>query len=127
MDNHFSSEELNQFIGSEQFFRHWGSCKLVYTEGVKYLAERAECFWLIDEIALALFPKLLKEYVDGFYKINFTVNADNSADITIDDGNNNIYLMHKINWTDFPVLEEPLVFYLCESDHQYCLMLPSEY
>jgi hypothetical protein len=127
MDNRFSLEELNQFTGSEQFFRYWGSRKLVYTEGIKYLAEKAKCCWLIDEIGLVLFPKLLKNHIDSFYKIEFKVGADHSAHIIIDDGNGNTYLRHKINWTDFPVSEELVIFYLCESDDHYCLMLPSEY
>jgi len=41
---------LSHFHGSETFYRHWTG-KLIYTEGVKYLADTAECHWLIDAIA----------------------------------------------------------------------------
>jgi hypothetical protein len=127
MDNHFSLDQLNQFTGSEYFFEHWGNRKMVYTEGVKYLAEKARCFWLIDEIALVIFPRLLLEYKDWFYSIELRAYAENSAFINISDGNDNIHFKHKINWTDFPVLEKPVQLYLCESGDNYCLMLSNEY
>jgi hypothetical protein len=127
MDNHFTLDQLSQFIGSEYFFKHWGNRKMVYTEGIQYLAEKANCYWLIDEIALVLFPRLLLEYKDCFYCIELIVNAENSAIINISDGNNNTHFNHKINWTDFPVLEKPVQLYLCESDEHYCLMLSHEY
>lgn len=43
-------EDLNQFTGSETIYRHWTN-RLVYTEGVRYLAENAGAYWLIDAIA----------------------------------------------------------------------------
>lgn len=44
-----TSADLLQFRGSETFTRHWSG--LTYTEGVNYLAEKADCYWLIDAIA----------------------------------------------------------------------------
>jgi hypothetical protein len=42
-------QNLQHFCGSEQYYKHWlGLC---YTDGIKYLAENAQCFWLIDAIA----------------------------------------------------------------------------
>ncbi|MEO8964712.1 MAG: DUF6876 family protein [Gammaproteobacteria bacterium] len=69
MHTDFNLNELNQFISSGQFFKHWINSKLVYTEGVQYLAEKAHCYWLIDEIAFVLLPHLLKKYKDHFYSI----------------------------------------------------------
>jgi hypothetical protein len=126
MDTNFNLNDLNQFSGSEQFFKHGVNRRLIYTEGVRYLAEQARCYWLIDEIACLLLPLLLKKYNDTFYSIQLLAN-DSSAVITIDDGNGNIHINHKINWTDFPVSGEPVKFFLCESDKYYCLMLRNEY
>jgi len=42
--------ELAQFTGSVEFYRHFTGT-FVYTEGVKFLAERARLYWLIDLIA----------------------------------------------------------------------------
>jgi hypothetical protein len=118
--------DLNQFSGSEQFFKHGVNHKLVYTEGVQYLAQQAKCYWLIDEIACVLFPQLLKKYNDGFYSIRLLV-TNSTGVITVDDGNGNVHINHKINWTDFPISGKPVQFFLCESDKYYCLMLPGEY
>ena len=41
---------LDGFIGTEQYYRHWSGI-LVFTDGVKFLAEKAGAFWLIDAIA----------------------------------------------------------------------------
>jgi len=40
---------LSHFHGSETFYRHWTG-RLTYTEGIKHLADAAECYWLIDAI-----------------------------------------------------------------------------
>ena len=49
MDAETLSQNLQHFCGSEQYYKHWlGLC---YTDGIKYLAENAQCYWLIDAIA----------------------------------------------------------------------------
>lgn len=127
MTNTFNINQLRQFTGSEQLFKSWCSRRIVYTVGIQYLAKEAKCYWLIVEIALVMLPKLLKNNPDSFYSIQFSVYADHTASIVVGDGNDNIYLEHKINWTDFPETEEPIQLYLCDSGDHYCLMLPSEY
>ncbi len=39
-------DELEQFYGTEKWYRHFTG--LVYTDGIKYLAENAGAYWLID-------------------------------------------------------------------------------
>ena len=126
MDKKFDLTELNHFTGSEKIFQHWIN-KICYTEGVKYLADKTGSYWLIDEIAYVILPHLIKEDKDWFYSIELSVNSDRSAMIIIGNGNSNIHLKHNINWTDFPMTEEKVRFYLCDSGSYYCLMLPSEY
>ncbi|MCD6040266.1 MAG: hypothetical protein K0S27_1666 [Gammaproteobacteria bacterium] len=126
MNKKFSLDALNHFTGSDEIFQHWIS-QMCYTEGVRYLANETDSYWLIDEIAFVILPRLLKENKGWFYSIELSVNSNQSAVITISDGNDSIYLKHRINWTDFPILEEPVKFYLCDLGSYYCLMLPSEY
>jgi hypothetical protein len=126
MQSDFNINELRQFSGSAQFFKHAINRKFIYTEGVQYLAENAGCYWLIDEIAVVLLPYLLKKHYDEFYSIQLLVN-DNSAVITVDDGNGKIHINHKIQFTDFPISGIPIKFFLCASEEYYCLMLPNEY
>ena len=45
----FDSTQLTQFIGTTGYYRI--SRRHLLTEGTKYLAEQATCFWLMDAIA----------------------------------------------------------------------------
>ena len=40
--------ELNQFNGTENYYKH--SLGFSYTDGINFLAENAECYWLLDAI-----------------------------------------------------------------------------
>ncbi len=124
MNKNFSLDELKHFTGSDEIYQHWIS-QMCYTEGIKHLANETDSYWLIDEIAFVILPRLLKENRDWFYSIELSTHSDQSAVMTVSNGNGNIYLKHLINWTDFPM--ETVHFYLCDSGDYYCLMLPSEY
>ena len=50
MDQDALRAELRQFTGSTEFYRHFTNV-IVYTEGVKFLAQHARIYWLIDLIA----------------------------------------------------------------------------
>ena len=86
-ESSFTAEELKQFTGSEQFYRHGLSRNHVYTEGVQFLAERAQAYWLLDKIALHGSSKIARE---RFQVWKLTVNSDCSAVLTTEDGNNNV-------------------------------------
>lgn len=43
-------QNLNQFTGTFEYHRHW-TRRLLFTDGVQYLAENAGAYWLIDLIA----------------------------------------------------------------------------
>ncbi|MEG4850820.1 hypothetical protein QUB10_07910 [Microcoleus sp. B5-D4] len=49
MDAETLSQNLKHFGGTEQYYKHW--LGIQYTDGVKYLADNAQCYWLIDAIA----------------------------------------------------------------------------
>jgi uncharacterized protein DUF6876 len=59
---------LSQFYGTENYYRHMG--KLVVTDGTKFLADQAGCYWLCD-IVFSVLPKLSGE---GFAAMKLTVN-----------------------------------------------------
>ncbi len=54
---------LAQFTGSERFYRHAMVRDVIYSEGVRYVADTVRAYWLIDEIAFAQkhAPKLRNE------------------------------------------------------------------
>ncbi|MCE3239351.1 MAG: hypothetical protein K0R24_2332 [Gammaproteobacteria bacterium] len=125
MNQKLSLDELKRFTRTDRIFRSWIR-QVCYTEGMKYLADRTDSYWLIDEIARVILPSLLKEHKKEFYVIELSVTGHQSMVIIIRDRKGNIDLKHPIHWTDFPVLEETIQLYLCQSKKQYCLMLPSE-
>lgn len=127
MSSAFSVQSLSAFTGTEEWYKHFLNRHLIYTEGIFYLAEAAKCRWLLDDIALKYFRVLLKKFRDHFYLIEFVASSDDKGHITISDGNGKVHLTDTIRYTDFPVKNEPIKFYLVETDGRYCLMLQSEY
>src|SRR4029077_1024997 len=50
--NNLNAEDLGQFIGSEQWYRHSLVRSITYTDGAKHVADHGGAYWLLDEIAL---------------------------------------------------------------------------
>ena len=110
--------ELSQFIGTEKYYRI--TSRHLLTDGTKYLAEQAKCFWLMDAVASHL-PKYFADY----FCVARLVVKDSSAVLKIDDGNDNVYATQQIEHTDFPLDEFKLY---CSFDGEYwVIMLTSEY
>jgi hypothetical protein len=122
-------EELAQFCGSECLYRHWTN-RLKYTEGVKYLAERAGAYWLIDLVASwQIKPKVGRE---PFQVWVLTVNRNAKREASsekpepmavatcTDDLPGKLLCRQEIEYTDFPLDQIKLY---CE---QGVLMLPQE-
>ena len=108
--------DLQQFIGTENYYQNFTG--LLYTDGVKYLADNAGAHWLIDLIG-SYQPKL-KKYSFQLWAID--KKDDGSAGIYCqEDIGEPLLVKQEIEWTDFPLKEYKL----------YCvdnvLMLPSEY
>jgi len=116
-----SLSDLQNFIGSETFYRHSIIKRVIYTDGVRFLAGEAGAYWLIDEIALAqrFNPSVSAE---EFQVWTLTVNLQaHVALLVCDDGNNNVVLRKEIPFTDFPLEHIKLYF----TNNTLCL--PSEY
>lgn len=113
------AEELAHFNGTEQYYRHF-SQRLVYTDGVQYLARTAQAYWLIDLVAsYQTYPQVQAE---EFQTWKLKVDLENARAVaTCDDGNDNVLITQHIPFTDFPLAE--ITLYLTSG----VLLLPSEY
>ena len=111
---------LAQFTGSERFYRHAMVRDVIYTEGVKYVADTVGAHWLIDEIAFAQ-KQTSKLRNEDFQNWELIVSAGGSAILICDDGHGHRLYAKQIEWTDFPA--PGIRFYLCNDT----LLLPSEY
>ncbi|MGA9381161.1 MAG: DUF6876 family protein [Phormidium sp.] len=40
--------QLSHFTGTDNYYKHWLGFQ--YTDGIKFLADNAECYWLLDAI-----------------------------------------------------------------------------
>jgi len=112
-------EDLDQFIGSEQWYRHSLVRSITYTDGAKYVADHGGAYWLLDEIALAQkFSAAVKAEPFQVWKLSV---SDRRGLLTCDDGNSNLVYTKPIPFTDFPLTE--IKFYFTDN----VILLPSEY
>lgn len=113
-------KELAHFTGTEKYYCYY---QLLLTDGTHYLAQEAQCFWLIDAIWSHVITKqwLGKE---DFITCTLCV-ADTVGALTFDDGNGNILASQHIPFTDFPLDEIQL--FIVRGEDRYVVMFPSEY
>jgi hypothetical protein len=45
--------KLNQFSGTENWYRHAINRKVLFNDGAKYVADKGGAYWLLDAIAIA--------------------------------------------------------------------------
>ena len=106
---------INSFSGTENYYKHW--LGIQFTDGVKYVAEEASAYWLIDAIA-SYQSKLTHE---EFQTWTLKVNNDQSWTLSATDGNDNLLVKQLIEYSDFPLPKIDLFL-----SHKI-LMLTSEY
>lgn len=101
--------DLYQFSGTEHWYRHMTG--VLYTDGIKYMAEKGGAYWLIDEIALAQRDKKiknnprLKEFQLWELQVR-TQQGGNCATLTCKEDSNVAPAYRKnIPFTDFPLKE----------------------
>ncbi len=111
---------LKQFTGSDVLARLTRTVLL--TEGVRYLAESAECFWLLDVYASHLMA--VDSNKDWFTCLKIT-RTNRTATVSIEDGNGRVLAKQKIEYTDFPL--QAYTLYGCWAGDFWVVMLPSEY
>ena len=111
--------DLNQFTGTERWYQHALNREITFTDGAKYVADNAEAYWLLDEIALAqLFEEKVRE--EPFQVWKLAVSGE-TATLVCEDGNDKRVFAKDITFTDFP---EPGITLYCVGN---VIMLPSEY
>jgi hypothetical protein len=114
------ADDLAQFTGTEQWYRHSINRSILYTEGAQHVAEHGEAYWLLDEIAL-IQPYDRKVAAEEFQVWTLTVRPDRTATLACDDGNGNVVFSKEIPYTDFPL--DTIKLYLANN----VIHLPSEY
>lgn len=119
-DDVLTANDLRQFTGTEQWYRHGLVRHVLFTDGAKYLADRAGAYWLLDEIAFAQRGNNAVA-TEPFQLWTLQVNADQTATLTCEDGNGRAVFTKRLDYTDFPLPTIRLYF----TDN--VILLPSEY
>ncbi|MBA6154804.1 DUF6876 family protein [Gelidibacter maritimus] len=117
-------EGLQRFHGTEMFYQI-PLLRTRFTDGLKYLAEVTDCFWLItDTSVIAKSLKNRSEFITIDFKrlpMEKQEVIGYEAVIIYTDGNDNILEKQGYRATDFP-LDELRLYFVNDT-----LMLPSEY
>lgn len=112
--------DLTQFCGTETWWRHWTG-RITYTDGVKFLAEKAGAFWLIDLVASHQTARLRQEEFQ-IWKLVVDRDKRPMAIATCQaDTDEPVLVQQEIEYTDFPL--PSIKLYLVDK----VLMLPDEY
>ena len=110
---------LQFFIGTTEYHRHWSGMRL--TDGVKFLAETANAYWLLDVIA-SWQPKALRDpALQEFQLWELFVRPDHSATVVCSRDSEDKAFQQEIKYTDFPL--EYVRLYV----EQRVMLLPTEH
>lgn len=121
MDVNQLEHGLAQFHGTEGYTRYM---TLLLTDGMKYLAEQGECWWLMDVVA-SYQHQLVKEKIH-FQLWQIKKNEDNSCKVTCrEDTGEKPVVEQEIEYTDFPLDEYE--FYVVVDGNGSVAMLKTEY
>lgn len=118
-------QQLLHFTGTEQYHRYnpLFAPHVVLTDGAKWLADAAGCYWLMDLIA----PYLKwQEAEDGFISIELILKPEGGFELTFDDGLDNVFATDEGGYTDFP-LPEGIELFAQWAGEFWVIMLRTEY
>jgi len=114
---------LRNFSGTEHWTRY--TFGILMTDGVRWLCEAAECFWLVD--AIGSYQGMIKVKKDpdlqGIQFWTLKVNPDKTAKLILERDTDDVVLTQDIEHTDFPLSEIKLYY----SPADRVLLLPGEY
>jgi hypothetical protein len=111
---------LNQFTGTEHWYRYGLVRDVLFTDGAKFLADEGGAYWLIDAIANAQRHEKAVA-AEPFQVWKLSVRENHTGTLTCDDGNGEIVYQQELDYTDCPLPEITLYF----TDNM--ILLPSEY
>lgn len=118
MNTHELENNLSQFIGTEKLYRL--TTRHLLTDGTMYLVEHAQCCWLMTAVASHLTSR-----IDDHFAVAKLSVTGNCAVLILDDGNDHVFAMQSIEYTDFSLTEMKL-YCSFDGDH-WIIMLPREY
>ena len=101
--------DLDQFTGDDIRYMHPLNKKVIYTPGVRYLAQKAQAYWLIDAIASYFGSDIMNQAMSKdsrlkslqFWRLD--VNDGKAVLIANADAGEEPFVRQDIAFTDFPL------------------------
>lgn len=115
-----TSTELTQFTGTESWYRHPIVRKMLYTDGIRFMMNKAGAYWLVDEIAFQQYHPRVKTEEFQAWILEVNLEASTGA-LRCEDGNGRVLCSKQIPYTDFPLAE--IKIYVSDK----VILLASEY
>ena len=127
-----TQDELRRFTGDLDRYRHSLNRCVIYTPGVKHLAERAGAYWLIDLIASYFGSEVMKQAIADDERLAsmqfWRLDVDDTGKAVAScpaDGSEEPAITQVIPFTDFP-LNQVDIWAAFDGEH-WTLYLPSEH
>ena len=115
--------DLNNFTGTEAYYRWTPLSRSVLTDGTKYVADKLQAYWLFDAIASHIDFGESTKFLDMYFS-TLTV-KDKTGTLSIEDGNGGVVATQTFEYTDFPLPE--IKIWSSYNGQFFVHMLPSEY
>jgi hypothetical protein len=112
-------DDLGQFTGTANWYRHPLVRSIAYTDGAQYVAEHGGAYWLLDIVATMQLDKAIR--AEAFQVWKLAVKPDRAGTVTCEDGNGKEVYRQELEFTDFPLPE--ITFYFIDN----VILLASEY
>lgn len=96
---------LAQFDGTQNYYRHWTG--VYYTDGIKYLAQEGQAYWLIDAVASYQKDKkiLNNQNLRDIQFWTLTIKNGKGLLTCVEDAGMKPVIKQEIPYTDFPLDE----------------------
>jgi hypothetical protein len=123
--------DLNQFTGDLERYRHSLNRLVIYTPGVRYMAQAGEAYWLIDAIASYFGSQPMKAAMltdDRLQSLQFwrlEVNGSKGILTAVADKGEPPFIRQAIDFTDFPL--DHIEIWAGFDGNLWTLYLPSEH
>ena len=122
-------QELGQFTGTVNWYRHRQNAQFIYTDGVRHLIECYRAIRFIDMIALEVLPTVKKINDDWCYCLMLVTTAQETGELTVfNDDDAKLLLTIKLSYSTIPQISELRFVLSCvdEKAEVFCLSLSSE-
>ncbi|MCA9215714.1 MAG: hypothetical protein KDB27_21765 [Planctomycetales bacterium] len=131
MTNTLTQADLDQFYGDIKRYQHLLNSKVIYTPGIRYLADQGQAYWLIDAIATYLGSARMRQAIKQDSRIAsmqfWRLEVVNSQGVLTAEADAGVtpFVQQAIGHTDFPL--ERVDIWAAYDGLYWTLYLPSEH